>query len=277
MNGKHGCPELGVEGAAYATVIGQLVSGVLALIFHLKVNKDISNKLKYLKPSGKIIKGIYAIGLPAIIAQALMSVMTYGLNKILPSQEMVTAYGIYYKVQQFVLFAAFGLRDAITPIVSFAHGMKSKARVRDGIKYGMIYTLIIMLAGTVIVEVLAYPFASLFGLSGKPEEQLFVTASQIVSVSFVFAGINIAFQGVFQALDSGIESLVVSVCRQLIFVLPVAWCFTIWAQNSPDMTWIIWTTFPIAEIISAAIACFLMRRVRRRKIDILNDGNNVFA
>lgn len=210
--GWFGCPEMGVEGAAYATVIGQLVSGVLAMIFHLKVNKDISNELKYLKPSGKIIKEIYAIGLPAIIAQALMSVMTYGLNKILPTSEMVTAYGIYYKVQQ---------------------------------------------------------FASLFGLSGKPEEQLFVSASQIVSISFIFAGINVAFQGVFQALNSGVESLIISVCRQLIFVLPVAWCFTVWAQNSSNMEWIIWTTFPIAEVISAAIACFLMRRVNQKKIDTL--------
>lgn len=118
--GLIGCPEMGVRGAAYATVIGQCVSGILGLIFHLKINKDISNKIQYFKPSGAIIKEIYAIGLPAIIAQALMSVMTYGLNIILGtiSEVMVTAYGLYYKIQQFILFAAFGLRDAITPIVA---------------------------------------------------------------------------------------------------------------------------------------------------------------
>ena len=134
--GLLGCPQLGARGAAYATVIGQCISWILAMIFHLKVNKDISNGLKYLRPSGKIIKEIYAIGLPAIIAQALMSVMTYGLNIILVtiSESMVTAYGLYYKIQQFILFAAFGLRDAITPIISFSYGMRSKKRVRDGIK-----------------------------------------------------------------------------------------------------------------------------------------------
>lgn len=135
-------------------MIGQCISWILAMIFHFKVNKDISNGIRFLKPSGKIIKEIYAIGLPAIIAQALMSVMTYGLNIIFVtvSESMVTAYGLYYKIQQLLLFAAFGLRDAITPIVSFSYGMRSKKRVRDGIKYGMIYTLVIMLAGTVIVE-----------------------------------------------------------------------------------------------------------------------------
>lgn len=119
---------MGIAGAAYATVIGQIASALLGLIFHLRQNKDISNKLQYMKPDRKIIRSIYSIGLPAIIAQALMSIMTYGMNIILGSigTSAVTAYGLYYKVQQFILFAAFGLRDAITPIISFNHGMRSK-------------------------------------------------------------------------------------------------------------------------------------------------------
>lgn len=123
---------MGVSGAAYATVIGQIVSVIVALIFHLKFDKEIDNSMKYKKPSLSIIKEIYAIGLPAIIAQALMSVMTYALNVIFGniSENVVTAYGLYYKIQQFVLFCAFELRDAITPIVSFNHGMGSKQRVR---------------------------------------------------------------------------------------------------------------------------------------------------
>lgn len=263
--GLLGCPELGVKGAAYATVIGQCVSWLLALAFHLKVNKDISNKLQYFKPSGAIIKGIYAIGLPAIIAQALMSVMTYGLNIILGavSESMVTAYGLYYKVQQFVLFAAFGLRDAITPIVSFAHGMGNKARIRDGIKYGLLYTLAIMVIGTAIVEIFASPFARMFGLSGETEA-LCVSAMRIISISFIFAGINIALQGVFQALNGGPESLIVSLCRQLIFVLPVAWGFAQLTLKLSAPVWVIWTTFPIAEIVTAVIAYFLMRRIGKK-------------
>lgn len=142
-----GLPAMGVSGAAYATVIGQIASALLGLIFYLKQCKEISNGLSYIKPDLKIIKSMYSIGLPAIIAQALMSIMTYGMNIILGtiSESVVTAYGLYYKIQQFILFAAFGLRDAITPIVSFNHGMRSKRRVKDGIKYGLIYTLIIML------------------------------------------------------------------------------------------------------------------------------------
>ena len=130
--GLLGFPEMGVDGAALATVIGQLVLLALAVIFHLKKNTEISNRLHYLKPDMSVIHDIYAIGLPAIIAQALMSVMTFGLNIILVrvSEAAVTAYGLYYKVQQFILFAAFGLRDAITPIVSFNYGRQDRERTQ---------------------------------------------------------------------------------------------------------------------------------------------------
>ena len=221
-----GCPEMGVKGAAYATVIGQIVSFVVALAFHLKVNKVISNKLHNFKPSAKIIGQIYAIGLPAIISQALISVMTYGLNLILGgiNEAMVTAYGLYYKIQQFLLFAAFGMRDAIMPITAFSFGMGDKKRIRDCIKYGQLYTGVIMLVGFVALEIFAVPFAGIFGLSGETES-LCISAMHIISICFVFAGANIAFQGIFQALGGGIESLIVSVCRQLLFVFPFALIF----------------------------------------------------
>lgn len=269
--GYFGVPEFGVKGAAYATVIGQIISMLLGLIFHLKYNKEITNGIKYMKPDGKVIKGIYSIGLPAIIAQALMSVMTYGLNIILGgiSEAAVTAYGLYYKIQQFILFAAFGLRDAITPIVSFNHGMQSKYRVSAGIKYGMMYTLVIMCIGLAIIEIFANPFAAVFGLSGETQE-LCISAMRVISISFIFAGANIAYQGIFQALDSGIESLVLSVCRQFLFVIPVAWGFAqIVKQNSMDMIWLVWSTFPIAEIVTVIIAYFFMRRIRKNKIEVL--------
>lgn len=270
--GLLGLPALGIRGAAIATVIGQCLSWALALVFHLKVNKDISNQLKYVRPSGKIIKEIYSIGLPAIIAQALMSVMTYGLNIILVtvSESMVTAYGLYYKIQQFILFAAFGLRDAITTVISFSFGMRSRQRIRDGIKYGMLYTFIIMLAGTIIVEVFASPFAKVFGLSGETQT-LCISAMRVISISFIFAGANIAFQGIFQALEGGLESLIVSVCRQFLFVLPVAYLFARLLGDSADMRWVIWMTFPIAEVLSAVIAFGMMRRIRK-KIALLKEN-----
>lgn len=265
--GLLGFPEMGVKGAALATVIGQCASWILALVFHFKINKSISKKLSYLKPSAKMIKGIYSVGLPAIIAQALMSVMTYGLNIILVSvsESMVTAYGLFYKIQQFVLFAAFGLRDAITPIVSFSYGMKNRERIKDGIKYGLLYTSIIMLIGTIAVEIPAQPFAKVFRLSGETET-VFVSAMHIITISFIFAGINIALQGVFQALNKGFESLIVSLGRQLVFVLPVAWAFAQVVSKTQSNHWIIWLTFPIAEIVTLIIAYLLTKKINKNKI-----------
>ena len=268
--GLCGLPAMGVNGAAYATVIGQIASGLLGLIFHLKFNKSIKNGAEYLKPSGRIIKQIYAIGLPAIIAQAVMSFMTYGFNIILVrvDEAMVTAYGLYYKIQQFILFAAFGLRDAITPIISFNHGMRNKKRVRAGVKFGILYTLIIMVIGIIVLECFAVPISRIFGLSGMTEE-LCVSAMRVISISFVFAGLNIAFQGIFQALEGGIESLIISICRQLLFVLPVAWGFSLLAMQSMDNAWFVWLTFPIAEFVAAVIACVFMICINKKKIKVL--------
>ena len=269
--GLLGCPEMGVKGAAYATVVGQMVSFVVALILHVTFNKEISNSAKYLKPSIKVIGQIYSIGLPAIIAQALMSFMTYGLNIILGkiSVNAVTAYGLYFKIQQFILFAAFGLRDAITPIVSFNYGMKSKERVKDGIKYGIGYTLMIMFAGFVLLEVIAVPLTGAFGLSGQTEE-LCISAIRIISVSFMFAGLNISFQGIYQALQSGMESLVLSLCRQMIFVLPVAYGLMIAVISSAARNAsLVWITFPIAEIVTAAIGILFMKNIFNKKIKVL--------
>lgn len=265
--GLLGFPEMGVDGAALATVIGQLVSLALAVIFHLKKNTELNNGLRYLKPDMSVIHDIYAIGLPAIIAQALMSVMTFGLNIILVrvSEAVVTAYGLYYKVQQFILFAAFGLRDAITPIVSFNYGRQDRGRIRAGIRYGLGYTLAVMAAGTLLMELFAAAFAGLFGLSGTTRT-MFIGAMRIISVSFVFAGANVAYQGIFQALESGLESLIVSVCRQVALVLPVAWALSLPARENPDRLWLVWLTFLIAEGISCLLSVLFMRRIRRRKL-----------
>ena len=140
-----------------------------------------------------IIKEIYAIGLPAIIAQALMSIMVYVMNLILKfSPSAQTAYGLFYKVQQFVLFLAFGLRDAITPIIAFAYGMRSKKRIQDGIRYGLLYTVVLMILGIAITEIFPGAFATLFN-AGQSREY-FIGAMRIISISFLFAGINVAYR-----------------------------------------------------------------------------------
>lgn len=253
-----GLPEMGVKGAAYATVIGQIVSFALALVFHIKVNTILKNKLAYFKPSLRIIRDIYSIGLPAIISQALISVMTYGLNIILGgiSESMVTAYGLYYKIQQFLLFAAFGMRDAIMPITAFAFGMSSRDRMKSCVKCGHIYTAVIMLAGFIALEIFAVPFSEIFGLSGETRE-LCISAMRVISTCFVFAGVNIAFQGLFQAMNGGIQSLVISVCRQALFIFPFALIFAQIAKSDPQMSWLIWVTFPVAEVLTAVIAVIM--------------------
>lgn len=269
--GWFGLPALGIKGAAYATIIGQIASALFGLIFHLKQNNDIKNGRSYMRPDFQIIKRIYSIGLPAIIAQALMSVMTYGMNIILGNinEAAVTAYGLYYKVQQFILFAAFGLRDAITPIVSFNYGMGSKHRIKEGIKYGLLYTTVIMLLGLIVIELFAAPFSALFGLSGETQT-ICISAMRIISLSFIFAGINIAYQGIFQALNGGLESFVISVLRQFVFVLPVAWGFSLLAHQSSELLWTIWTTFIIAELFSCMVATIFMKKINRRVVSKLD-------
>lgn len=261
-------PKMGVEGAAYATVIGQIASAVLLFVFHIKLNKEFEHGFKYMKPDGKIIKEIYAIGLPAIIAQALMSIMVYVMNLILKFDASAqTAYGLFYKVQQFVLFLAFGLRDAITPILAFAYGMRSKKRIQDGMKYGIIFTIGLMILGIFITEVFPGQFAALFNAGSSRE--YFVGAMRIISISFLFAGINVAYQGIYQALDGGMESLVISLLRQMIIILPLAEIFSVLVKNGQAGVSLIWWAFPITEFAACLLGCVFLRRIRKNKVDCL--------
>ena len=150
---------------------------------------------------------------------------------------------------------------------TFNYGMGDKERVQKAIRCGLRYTLYIMLAGFVILEVFATPFSALFDLSGETQS-LCISAIRIISLSFVFAGCNIAFQGVFQALDSGLPSLIVSVCRQFLFVLPVAYLLSLPARQNSEMTWLVWLTFPFAELLACIIAYIFMKRINKNKINL---------
>ena len=262
-------PEMGVKGAAYATVIGQVASAVLLFIFHMKLNKEFRHDVKYMKPDAKIIKEIYSIGLPAIIAQALMSIMVYAMNLILKfNASAQTAYGLFYKVQQFVLFLAFGLRDAITPIIAFAYGMGSRKRINDGIKFGLIYTAVLMIMGILITEIFPGAFASLF--NAGQSRAYFISTMRIISISFIFAGINVAYQGIYQALGCGVESLVISLLRQLIIILPLAGIFSVFVKNGQIGVSLIWWAFPITEIIACLAGYVFLKRIRKNKVDALS-------
>lgn len=246
---------MGIAGAAYATVIGQIVSMLTAMLFHYTKNKEVTSRACYFIPNAGVIKQIYSIGLPAIIMQALMSFMTYGVNIIFGavSAAAVTAYGIFYKIQQFLFFAGFGLRDAITPIVSFNYGMGDQNRVKQGIRYGVLYISIIMIVGTIGLQIFAEPLVYLFGLSDETAK-LCVLAIRIISPGFLFAGGNIAIQGVLQALECGTGSLVVSVLRLFVVLLPLAWLFSTFS----NALFAIWFAFPIAEVVAFVAAAFFL-------------------
>lgn len=267
-----GCPEMGVKGAAWATVIGQIASAVLAFWFHLKKNTELENKIGYLRPNFGIIRQIYAIGLPAIISQALLTVMTYGLNLILGAmpevgQNAVTVYGLYCKIQQLVIFASVGMRDVITPVVSFNYGAHNRERVRQGIRWGLGYTVILMAVSLVVIEAFAGPLTGFFSLSGTTY-QMCVDCIRIVSLGFVFAGLCVAFQGVFQALECGIESLVISLGRQVVFVLPTAWLLAKQVTGLENSS-VVWWSFLIAEALTLAVTLLMYRRVHNVKVNTI--------
>jgi multidrug efflux pump len=259
--GLIGFPQLGIAGAAIATVIGQFVTTLLAMYFQYAKNQEIPSGLRYLKLEGYTVKGIYSIGVSAIIMQALMSFMTYGVNIIFGriSASAVTAYGIFYKIQQFIYFAGFGIRDAITPLISYNYGRGSRKRIAEGEKWGMIDVTVIMVIGFVLMQLFAKQLAGIFGLSADTE-QLCILAMCIISIGFIAAGINIAAQGIFQALESGTSSLIISLLRLLIVPLPLAMALS----TLPGALDVVWWAFPAGEGVAAICAILLLARVNKR-------------
>lgn len=267
---------MGVAGAAWATVIGQFVSLFVAMYFHYKKNKEIDGDLKYIKPNFMLIKGIYGIGISAAIMQALLAVMMGGMNAILglanvDQTVLIGSFGIYYKIQQVALFSAFGLSNTIISILSFNYGMKDKTRINDCIKYGIKDTIIVTLIISILFELFAPLLSSLFGLAGGTTEEIIKTctmALRISSIGFVFMGISIAIQGILQSINYAIRPLVISLLRLVVFVFPIAYLFTL----SSNVTSIVWWTFPIAEILTAIISIFILKDSYNKKIKNIKDS-----
>lgn len=266
-----GCPEMGVSGAAWATVLGQIVSAIMVVGFHLRLNREIENRKEYLKLDANIVKNIYKIGLPAIISQALLTVMTYGLNIILGSmndigENAVTVYGLYCKIQQLIIFASVGMRDVITPIVSFNVGSKNYHRVKEGIRYGLLYTSVLMIIGTVVIELFASNITQFFSLSDMTFNMC-VDCMRIVSLGFLFAGLCTAFQGVFQGIGRGMEPLVIALGRQVVFLLPVAYLFSKMVTGYENSS-MIWWAFLIAETITLLVTIAMYQHaIRNMQVD----------
>lgn len=266
---------MGVAGAAWATVLGQFVSLIIAMILHYTKNKEISGNLKYIKPSGKIIKSIYIIGISAAIMQALLSVMMAGMNIILGSANanptiLVGSFGIYYKIQQIALFSCFGLSNTIITILSFNYGMQDKERSKECIRYGIIDTFIVTLAITILFEIIANPLSKLFALSGSSSSELISVcenATRIASIGYIFMGFSVAVQGVLQALRYAFKPFLTALLRLVVFVLPIAYLFTL----SPNVVNIVWWALPISEALTAVVSLFILKDVMKKKIDTLEE------
>lgn len=261
--GLLGLPKMGVTGAAVATVVGQILTLIADMIFHYRCNHEISGHPRYLRPRRDAIVGIYVVGAPAIVMQALMSVMSYGINIIygMVSAAAVTAFGIYYKIQQFVFFAAFGMNNAMIPVIAYNFGRGDRRRIDQGILWGQIYTLILMLIGMAVLQIFAAPICGVFSLSAETED-LCIRAIRIVTLGYLFAGLNIGYQGVFQALGNGVKSLILSLVRLIVVTLPLAWALTR-VEQAAD--WI-WLCFPIAEACGVVVALAFMQLVARRQL-----------
>lgn len=274
---------LGVAGAAWATIFGQIVSLVIAMLLHYFKNKEIDGNLKYIKPDLTTIKGIYQIGISAALMQGLLSIMMAGMNFILglanvDSSLLVGSFGIYYKIQQIALFSCFGLSNTIITILSFNYGMKDKKRSMDVIKYGIIDTLIVSGIITILFEAIANPLSMLFALSEGSSSELVTIcekATRIASIGYIFMGFTVAVQGVLQALRYALKPLFTALLRLVVFVFPIAYLFTL----SPNVTDIVWWSFPIAEFLTAIVSFFILLDAIKKKINPLDkeSTNNVIS
>lgn len=255
--GMFGCPEMGVAGAAAATVIGQFVSLIIIAVIIFRKGIGIEIRPKYMKPDKSTLKSIYAIGLPAIVMQILTPIMSYAMNLILGaiSVSAVTAYGLYYKLQNFIFMPGYGLNNASIPVISFNYGSKNRTRVADTIKYGLIYVSVIMAIGIFILQVFAKQITGLFSIAPE-SESLCILALRIITCGFFFAGANIILQGVCQALGKGTYSLLISLLRFIIIALPLAYAFSL----TPQAGSLVWLSLPLAEGLACIVAIILTQK-----------------
>ena len=255
--GLLGCPQMGVAGAAYATVIGQIVAFVLGIVFNHKYNPEVRLYAKNFKPDFGIIGRIYAVGIPSIIMVGIGSVMTTAMNKILNGFSDVAAsvFGVYFKLQSFAFMPVFGLNNGVIPVIAYNYGAQKRKRMLHAVRLGCIIATCFMGIGLLLMQCIP---AELFALFDAGEDMLAigVPALRIISISFVFAGVCIALSSVFQALGKGIYSMYISFARQLVVLVPAAYLLSLSGNVNA-----VWWSFPIAEIASIAVSLLLFRHV----------------
>ena len=265
--GLFGFPRLEVAGAALATVIGQICGACLSLYFNLWRNPDISFSLKGFRPSASIIGGIYSVGVPSIAMQSIGSVMVFGMNQILISftATATAVFGVYFKLQSFIFMPVFGLNNGMVPIVAYNYGARRPSRIVKTIRLSVTYAVGIMAIGFLAFQLIPHVFLGLFMAQGEEGAgdmlTIGVPALRIISISFLLAGFSVVSSSVFQALGHGVLSLIVSVVRQLVVLLPVAFLLArLYGLEA------VWWAFPAAELFSCGLCVLFLRRVYNREI-----------
>lgn len=267
--GLCGLPRMEVAGAAYATVIGQIVAFLLALILNQKKNPEVQLKLRGFRPDGKMIGRILAIGIPSVIMVAIGSLMYYSINLVLTRFEHIsvglgevasTVFGAYYKLQSFVFMPVFGINNAVLAITAFNYGARKPERITKVIRCGIFGVSVLMLIGLTVFELFPRELLSMFNPDASLME-LGVPALRTLCLPFPVAGVCIIFGAVFQALGKSLYSMFVSIARQLVVLIPAAYLLSL--TNNVGA---VWFSFPIAEVASLIASVFLFLRIYRQKI-----------
>ncbi len=265
--GLCGVPRMGVAGAAVATVMGQIIAGTIAFIINCTKNTDIQISMKKLRLHRNIVGQIYKIGVPSMIMQAIGSVMTYGMNLILISftSTATAVFGVYFKLQSFVFMPVFGMNNGLVPILAYNYGAGRRDRFIQALKCGIFYAVGIMVVGVVVFQTIPEVLLGFFEAS---EEMLAigVPALRIISICFVMAGFSIICGTAFQALGNAVYSMIISIARQLLVLLPVAYLLSL----TGNVTYV-WWSFPIAELVSLGMTVFFLIRINRRVIRYIGE------
>ena len=260
--GMFGLPAMGVAGAAIATIAGQIIGGIVGIILNQKKNMEIRIHLKDFRPDFDLIKQIYGIGIPSIIMASIGSIMNYGMNRILLgfTSTATAVFGVYFKLQSFIFMPVFGLNNGVIPVVAYNYGAGNRERVLKAIKTSVVMAVAIMIAGLVLFQTIPDVLLSLFDAS---DTMLFigVPALRVISLSFVFAGFGIACSSAFQALGAAVYSMIMSVARQLVVLLPAAYLLSLTGEVR-----LVWFAFPIAEVVSIIICTFFMIHINKTVI-----------
>ena len=267
--GWFGLPAMGLAGAALATVIGQWIAAILAMGLNLKYNKELKDLHRHhAKPDGQVIRGILGIGVPSIIMVGIGSVMNFGINQILQgfSETATGVFGIYFKLQSFFFMPLFGINNAVISIVAFNYGARNPDRMVKTVKTAALAGLCIMLTGLAAFQLIPEVLLSLFDPSAE-FMAMAVRALRTISWCFPVAAVCIILGSTFQALGTGIYSTIVSLCRQLVMLLPAAWLLS----RTGDVN-LVWWAWPIAETMGLTLTVFFfLRNYRQRIKPLYND------